>query len=89
MFFCVFAILILSPLSQDSDAVAPVGEDDVPMLKRAITKGDNETIEQLLDKGKYSLHFLYDTLALNFLAVGMYLLVISVYLSLVALLMNK
>lgn len=59
-------------MSQDLDAVALHGDDDVSVLKRAISKGDNETVEQLLDNGKYSLHFLYDTLALNFFAVERY-----------------
>lgn len=71
-------------MSQDLDAVALHGDDDVSVLKRAISKGDNETVEQLLDNGKYSLHFLYDTLALNFFAVGMHLHVINVYLALIA-----
>lgn len=44
-------------MSQNLNAVASHGEDDVSMLKRAISEGDNVTVEQLLDNGKYSLRF--------------------------------
>lgn len=44
---------------QDLDAVAS-GKDDVVLLKEAITNGDIETVEQLLDKGINSLHFVCD-----------------------------
>uniref|UniRef100_A0A3Q3W3M9 Ankyrin repeat, SAM and basic leucine zipper domain-containing protein 1 n=1 Tax=Mola mola TaxID=94237 RepID=A0A3Q3W3M9_MOLML len=35
----------------DQDAVAPHGQDDVLLLKRAISNGDTETVERLLDNG--------------------------------------
>lgn len=46
---------------QDLDAVAS-GKDDVVLLKEAITNGDIETVEQLLDKGINSLHFVCDVI---------------------------
>nr|XP_046251021.1 ankyrin repeat, SAM and basic leucine zipper domain-containing protein 1 [Scatophagus argus] len=36
---------------KDLDAAAPYAEDNVSMLKRAISKGDIGTVEQLLDNG--------------------------------------
>lgn len=44
-------------MSQDLNTVVSHAEDDVSVLKRAISEGDNETVEQLLDNGKYSFHF--------------------------------
>lgn len=52
----LFRSLISSVFSQDVDAVVPHEEDSVLVLKRAISKGDTGTVEQLLDDGKYSLH---------------------------------
>uniref|UniRef100_A0A3Q1HAV9 Uncharacterized protein n=1 Tax=Anabas testudineus TaxID=64144 RepID=A0A3Q1HAV9_ANATE len=40
-----------SPRIKDLDAVVSHTEDDVSLLKRAISKGDIGTVEQLLDKG--------------------------------------
>lgn len=52
---CTETVIML----QDLDAVAS-GKDDVVLLKEAITNGDIKTVEQLLDKGINSLHFVCD-----------------------------
>ena len=41
------------------DAAAPHADDNVSVLKKAISKGDTETLEKLLDNGKYSLLSVY------------------------------
>ncbi|KAI3370986.1 hypothetical protein L3Q82_023635, partial [Scortum barcoo] len=46
-----------APGVQNLDAVEPHADDNVSMLKRAISKGDIETVEKLLDNGEYLLHF--------------------------------
>uniref|UniRef100_A0A671W1C4 Ankyrin repeat, SAM and basic leucine zipper domain containing 1 n=1 Tax=Sparus aurata TaxID=8175 RepID=A0A671W1C4_SPAAU len=38
-------------IAKDLDAAAPHTEDDVSIMKRAISRGDVETVEQLLDNG--------------------------------------
>ncbi|KAF0040385.1 hypothetical protein F2P81_006283 [Scophthalmus maximus] len=39
---------------EDLDTAVPHAEDNVSVLKKAISRGDTETVEKLLDNGKYN-----------------------------------